>query len=75
MAKKKFQPKDFPVYLVSDPEQFMRLIIAEINYGDYSCWVLGCGTEVTEHFEHEISKERNQNILLGLEEKEQPEQS
>jgi hypothetical protein len=72
---KKIKPKDFPVYLVSDPEQLMRIVIAEIDYGACTCYILGCGTEVTEHFEHEISKDRNQHILLGLEEKEQPDQN
>jgi hypothetical protein len=53
----------------------MRIVIAEIDYGACTCYILGCGTEVTEHFEHEISKDRNQHILLGLEEKEQPGQN
>lgn len=73
MAKKKFEVNDM-VYLVSDPDQLMRQIICKLDYSVCISFLLACGTEVTEHYEHEISRERNQNILLGLEEKEVPEQ-
>lgn len=68
MAKKKIEVNEF-VYLVSDPDQLMRQVVAKIDYGVCYAYLLACGTESSEHYEHEISKERNQNIILGLEEK------
>jgi len=70
--KKEFKIDDY-VYLKSDPEQHLRLIIGISDYGVCKYIHLACGTEITEHFEHEICRRRNNKIFLGLDEKEVPE--
>ena len=57
VIKNKYNIGDL-VYLTTDPDQFQRLVIAinilpnNITYG------LRCGTDVSYHYDIEISKER-----------------
>jgi hypothetical protein len=47
------------VYLKSDPEQLQRLVTAFIIFESCTQYRLSCGTEETDHWPHEICKERN----------------
>lgn len=68
LINNKFKRGDI-VYLVTDPEQKRRIVryitVFDENDIQYS---LACGTEFSENYDFEISKEPDQNIKLGIEE-------
>lgn len=47
------------VYLRSDPEQLKRLVTGILLFESATQYRLSCGTEETDHWTHEISKERD----------------
>jgi hypothetical protein len=50
---------DTIVFLKSDPEQLQRLVTAIIIFESAIQYRLSCGVEETDHWSHEIVKERN----------------
>jgi hypothetical protein len=59
-TKKKpaFGRGDF-VYLVTDPDQLLRQVIAIIYYDDFIMYRLTCGEQETDHHPSEISTQKN----------------
>ena len=63
LSKPKHKIGEF-IYLKHDPDQIQRQIVGIIYYAMFYQYLLQCGTESTQHFEFEISDEKN--ILYNL---------
>jgi hypothetical protein len=50
---------DTIVFLKSDPDQLQRLVTAIIIFDSAIQYRLSCGVEETDHWSHEIVKEKN----------------
>jgi hypothetical protein len=50
------------VYLVTDPEQFPRLVFGFLVSENSLLYRLACGVVTSDHYSMEISKEKNYNI-------------
>jgi hypothetical protein len=53
---------DTPVFLKSDPDQLQRLVTGIIIFESATQYRLSCGVEETDHWSHEIAKEKNHLI-------------
>ncbi len=47
------------VYLKSDPDQLQRLVTCVLLFENCQQYRLSCGTEETDHWPHEICKDKN----------------
>jgi hypothetical protein len=55
------------VYLLTDDEQKPRMVTAvKFTIGGATVYCLACGTNETEHYPQEISKNKNIELALGL---------
>lgn len=53
------------VYLITDPEQLPRLVIARIQtLNGGVVWELSSGTETSRHYSKEMSKQKNELLRL-----------
>lgn len=53
--KKKYKVTDI-VYLVTDPEQYQRIVTGIIERASHYTYLVSCGSdEETEHFDFELS--------------------
>lgn len=53
------------LYLAHDPEQLQRMVIGiRIITPKLVTYELACGPEITEHYEYEISTERNEALTI-----------
>ncbi|MDO6389016.1 hypothetical protein Q4E40_02670 [Pontibacter sp. BT731] len=55
------------VYLATDPDQSQRMVTAVKFGGSSMLYTVSCGTQDSEHYEYELTTERNESIRLGLE--------
>lgn len=63
--KTKYDPEQM-VYLVHDPDQYQRMIVDIIVNKKSKRYLLRCGSEESEHYESELSTERNKSLAMNL---------
>lgn len=56
--KTKYDPEQF-VYLKHDPDQQKRMIVEIIVTKKEKKYLLACGTEISDHYEYELSTEQD----------------
>ncbi|MGQ0740199.1 MAG: hypothetical protein ACT4OJ_14200 [Bacteroidota bacterium] len=53
------------VYLVHDTEQLQRMVTGiQVITPKLICYQLSCGSEQSDHYEYEISTERNESLPI-----------